>query len=484
MNDNKDLSQTDGIEKSAKKKTGTGSKRGMYTAAISALVIAIVIIFNLVIGGLPSGTLEYDITGRDVYVVTEQSVKYLSTLEKDVSIVVLAQSAAVDERVMKLINNYAKLSAHITLKIVDPVLDPTALTTYNAQENTVVVRCAETDKTEILSLAGIEGYADGLILYDAQAYQYGQLQPVALDAEGQLTSAINKVTSDTTNKIYLLSGHGESDLATTASSYITKANYETAPLNLLKDGKIPDDCQLIICNNPIENLANDERTLLQTYLRNGGKVLLLLDNPTLSNFNALLAVYGLEMQNGYVGEGDRYYPQYGNFFIYPVLSTTSDITAAITTDAFLRKPRGMLEITPERRGSAVTPFMTTSAEGILSVDENTALSGQFILGATVTETFADKAGVETRLTVITAIDLINEEVATNIGLTNLKIFMNAVNMNFSEAQGLIIPEKSLNLTPISIDPSHSGIWSILFIGIIPIAFLASGFVYWARRRNR
>lgn len=93
------------------------SKRGMYTAAISALVVAIVIVFNLLVGSLPAGTLEYDISNQSVYTVTEQSRDYLKTLDKDISIIVLAQSEVVDKRILKFINNYARLSSHLKLQI-------------------------------------------------------------------------------------------------------------------------------------------------------------------------------------------------------------------------------------------------------------------------------------------------------------------------------------------------------------------------------
>lgn len=489
MNENKNINTPEAgtqMEKRVRNKAGAGSKRGMYTAAVSALVIAIVLVFNLISGGLPAGTLEFDITGRDTYTVTEQSVDYLKTLDKDVSIVVLAQNNTIDERVLKFINNYAKLSSHISLKIVDPILVPTALTTYNAQENEVVVSCSATNKTKILNLGGIEGYQDGLILYDAQAYQYGQLQPVALDAEGQLTSAISNVTSETLNKVYLLKGHDEAELGTNAASYLSKANYETASLNLLTDGKVPEDCELILCNNPVQDLADDELDMLKTYLRTGGNVMLLLDKTQLGNFNALLAVYGLQVQNGVVGDTERYYQalsqQYGVFCIYPVLSTSDAITSSITTDALVRWSVGMLQITPERRGAVVSPFMTTSENGVLAIDEENSTTGQYIIGATAIETFSDQTDTESRLTAINAVDLLNDEIAVQVGPTNLTIFMNAVNKNFAEVQAIIIPSRSLNITPITI--MNPLIWNVLFIGVIPLAVLTGGFVYWTRRRNR
>lgn len=488
MDEKKNIKESPEGESKAKavRKTTAASKRGIYTAAISALVIAIVIVFNLVVGGLPAGTLEYDISGNKTYTVSEQSVNYLKTLDKDISIVVLAQESVIDEQLLRFINNYAKLSSHITLKIIDPVLNPTALETYGAKENNVVVSCTATNKTKILNLAGMSGYQDGLILYDPTYYQYyNQLHAVSLDAEGLLTSAVSNVTSATLNKIYMLSGHSEAELGTNATAYLSKANVETASLNLLTDGSIPDDCNLIMIDNPQKDLNDDELNMLSSYLRNGGKVLLFLDNPALTNFNALLAIYGLQMQDGYVADNERYYKayaeQYGYFCIYPVLSTGSDVTANITADANIIGARGMLQVTPQRTNAVVTPFMTTSQSGVLVVDENNSIEGQYILGATVTETFTDNPDVETRLTVISAVDLLSD-FSTSENYSNMDIFLNAVNSNFSEVTSFVIPSKSLELEPTSL--GQGALWGSVLVGIIPFILLGGGIVYWTKRRNR
>ena len=486
MEENKKVNKTS-PEKPGNKARGSSikTKHGIYTAAISAMVIAIVIIFNLVISSLPDGTLEYDISPQDIYTVTDQSVDYLETLDKDVEIVVLAQEAAVDERISKFINNYAKLSSHITLEVIDPVLNPTALETYEAQENNVIVTCADTGKTKTLELGAIYGYGDALILYDYEyAVYYNTYQAVAIDAEGQLTSAINYVTSEEENTLYLLDGHGESALGTTASDAISKSNIETETLNLMKDGSIPSECELIVCVSPTEDLTDDELDMLETYLKTGGNVMLLLDTSELSNFNSLLETYGLQIQDGYVADSENYYKvyaqTYGYFCIYPELSASDSITSGITEDALLLYPHGLLEITPLRRGAAVSAFMTTSESGLLVVDENTTTEGQYILGATSVETFEDADDTESRLTVITAVDLVSDEIPTSF--SNIDIFLNAVNLNFGELENLVIPTKSLDIETNTI--AHPGIWSIMFIGVIPLALLIGGLVYWVRRRNR
>lgn len=477
----------DESKKKSPRKLSIGTKRGVYTAAVSAIVVAIVIVFNLLVGSIPSGTLEYDMSGKDLYTVTEQSVDYLKKLDKDVDVVVLAQSSVIDQHLLKFINNYAKLSSHIKLQIIDPVLDPTALTTYSAKENNVVITCTATGKSKTLSMAGVQGYQDGLILYDAQTLQYyNQYKAVALDAEGQLTSAVGYVTSTTANKLYTLTGHGEAALGTTATSYIAKANISTASLNLLTDGGVPDGCQLLLCVNPTKDLTGDELTMLKNYLTGGGKLLLLLDNASLKNFNALLAVYGLAMKDGLVGDNTRSYlayaKQYGVYCIYPVLSTSSDVTSNISADttALLRYSKGMAQVTAERRNAVETSFMTTSEQGVLQDTSKKTTTGQYILGATVTETFTDKPTLQTRLTVISAVDLISDQIDTNFA--NMTIFMNAVSKNFNDAQSVSIPSKSLAVSPTTI--GQNVLWAIALVGVIPFVILGGGVYTWVRRRNR
>ena len=46
----------------------------------------------------------------------------------------------------------------------------------------------------------------------------------AFDAEGQLTSAVNYVTSDADRTVYTVTGHGEEDLSSVITDAIDKAN--------------------------------------------------------------------------------------------------------------------------------------------------------------------------------------------------------------------------------------------------------------------
>jgi ABC-2 type transport system permease protein len=174
---------------------------------------------------------------------------------------------------------------------------------------------------------------------------------------------VQAVTGQSSAVVYELTGHSEYALPSGAVTRLQKANIEISSVNLLQEGGVPQDCSLLIIHAPVYDLSEDEYTIIGAYLRGGGNVLYIPENAGLAQFDVLLRDYGLELLPGFVGDTERYYKQYINFYgyncIYPVLSSTNDVTKALTTDAFLFRSRGMREVTPVRRSAVVDVFMKT-----------------------------------------------------------------------------------------------------------------------------
>ena len=189
-------------------------RQGGYLAAVTAVVAAIVLLVNLIVGQLPSNLLEFDLSDHQLYTVSDTSVEFLSTLDQDVEIVVLAEEGSVDERIAKFLDRYAALSSHITVTQVDPVAHPSAAEEYDASADSLVVRCAETGKSRAIPFSDI-------LVYDTMYYyMYGQYYETEFDAEGQLTSAVSYVTGDNDTVLYTLENHGESTLSTQVTDAI------------------------------------------------------------------------------------------------------------------------------------------------------------------------------------------------------------------------------------------------------------------------
>ena len=98
---------------------------------------------------------------------------------------------------------------------MDPVAHPDQASQYDAQSDSLIVRCEATGKSETIS------YAD-IITYSYTSYF--SMTEDAFDAEGQLTSAVNYVTSDADRTVYTVTGHGEEDLSSVITDAIDKAN--------------------------------------------------------------------------------------------------------------------------------------------------------------------------------------------------------------------------------------------------------------------
>ena len=77
------------------------------------------------------------------------------------------------------------------------------------------------------------------------------------DAEGQLTSAIQYVTMDSTELpvIYQVSGHGETALSGGFTEAIEKANITLSDLALLKEDAVPEDAAALIINGPTTDFS-------------------------------------------------------------------------------------------------------------------------------------------------------------------------------------------------------------------------------------
>ena len=454
----------------------TKRRRGESVAPVTAAALAVILVANLVVGQLPSNLQELDISDQGIYTVSDTSVDYLSALEEDVELVVLAEDANIDPMLSKFLYNYAALSSRVTLTFVDPVAHPSALETYDAQANTVVVRCEATGKQRAVA------FDDMLVLDYMSYYYYGTTSYTEFDAEGQLTSAVDYVTRDTTEVVYLMEGHGESSLGATVTDAMEKANLTTQTVTLLLEGSVPEDCALLLCNQPTRDLTEDERTLLEEYLAAGGQMMLILpqSGEDMPQWETLLNTYGLATDEGYVTDLGKYYGQWGYYYFCATLSTSSDITGEFDSDALtmLYAARGMTQVEAARDTITVDPFMSTSSTGYNDAQE---AQGEWILGASCTE---ETDGGTARLTVIGAATLLDEDFLSVYGsaFVNLDLFMNALTVGMEDVSQIAI--ESISLTSTYNTFTNAGAWSALYLAVLPLLILGGGLVYWIKRRKR
>ena len=252
------------------------------------------------------------------------------------------------------------------------MLHPSALTKYGTEENNIVISCKKTNRTTTVSFDDI--------LVSSDSYYSTSSSASSFDGDGQLTSALNYVTSDKEYKAYYTSGHGESSLSSEVTSLLTKSRISTSDLLLMTTTSIPDDCDLLIIDGATSDFTKDEVKLLSSYLKKGGKVVTLLaqTNKSMKNLYGLLKDYGLTVQSGYIADTERSY-QGNYYYLIPNLSVSGDMASGISSNSVMMiNSKGMTQSTPVRDSISTDAFMTTSSNGY-AVTEKKQTQGTYVL---------------------------------------------------------------------------------------------------------
>ena len=413
----------------------------------------------------------------------------LKELDHKVTLTVLAVKDETDDRITTFLSKYAGLSKNVSVKWIDPVLHPSALTENNAEKDTIVVKCEDTGKSTTVAFSDI-------IVQDMSSYYYtGSASESEFDGEGQLTSAINYVISDASQTVYRTSGHGESTFSTTISDLMKKNNYNVEELNLVMNTEIPDDCDLLMMYAPTNDLSQEEADVMKNYLKSGGKVMLILGDTTseqLPNLMGILSDYGMKEADGYIADPKRCY-QGNAYYLFPQLSVSGDLANGISSQMVLLVNTHGLELSdPARDTISVNAFMSTT-NNAYAVTEDAQTEGSYTLGAVATESISkddaedenstdDSETLESRLTVISSASMIDSQITDAFTtLENTTLFMNAVTANFDGVKNISIEPKSLSVEYNTV--KHSGLLSLLVIFGVPIVLLIGGFSVWYRRRK-
>lgn len=476
----------------------SGTRHGAYSVGLTVIVIAIIIVINLVAGQIPEAYRNLDVSSTKIYDISDTTTELLDSLEEDVDMTILAVKDETDDRITTFLSKYDALSDHVSMEWVDPVLHPSALTEYDASENTVVISCEATGRTTTVSF-------DDILVPDMYSYYYyGSESYTEFDGEGQLTSAVNYVTNDVEKTIYQTTGHGEGTLSDTITDLMDKNNYSLTELNLLMTTSIPEDCDLLFMYAPTTDLSEDEAEMIGSYLDQGGKVMILLGETNaaeLPNLEGILEEYGIQSAGGYIADPQRCY-QGNYYYIFPELSLSGDMADGISSEmVLLINAHGLNVIDPSRDTITTTSFMSSSDQAF-DVTETTQEQGSYSLGAVAeesvstsdddsssddadTEESSDESDTEelmSRLTVISAGSLIDPQITDSFTqLENTTVFMNAVTANFDGVQNLSIEAKSLGTEYNTVQ--YTGLFSFIVVFGIPAVILIGGFVVWFRRRK-
>ena len=461
-------------------------KHGTYRASMVVFGCVAAVLVNLIAGKLPSQYLKYDVSDQKLFTTGDQTAEIVKGLDEDITLYLIAQQGSEDATLQELLDRYAGLSSHIKVETKDPVLYPNFVSRYtseNLSENSVLV--VGQNRSKAVDYYDIYQYSMDYSTYSSSLSSF--------DGEGQITSAIAYVTAEDMPVVYTLTGHDEAELSTTVTSSIEKENIELKSLSLLTEEAVPEDAKAVIIYGAISDISEDEKNKLETYLEQGGQIVLLLgytdkDTP---NLDSLLSDYGIALAEGLVLEGDsqHHLPNYPYYLLPTIQSSTytSDVSSRYVLLAFAQ---GMTESPDISDDLTYESLLTTSALSYSKTNlesenldqEEGDIAGPFDLGAVVTKTIDEDT--EAKLIVFSSETLLDEQVDSMVSGGNSTMFLNVMSQLVDHENTVSIEPKSMSTEYLTVSAGSAIFWGILTIILIPLFLLITGGVIWFGRRKR
>lgn len=466
-------------------------KVGAYSIVISLVVIAIAVVVNFFVSKVPVTYTELDFTGKGLYKLSEQTKEIVAGLDGQVDVYWIVQTGTESEagELKNILEQYGALSSKLKITKIDPIVNPTFAEQYTSdtiQNNSLIVVYGDRSK--------FVAYTD-IYLYDLSTYYYDGNYTVDFDGENAITNAIDFVTSENLPKLYVLEGHGETEVSTTVTDAVTKENILVEQLNLISTGAVPADANCILIYGPASDISTAERDLLLDYLSSGGNVMLLSDFVVADfpNLMEVMAYYGVSAVPGVIMEGDSDHCAWGYlYYLLPDMESHA-ITDPLINNKYLTMlpmAHGIAIADDARDTLTIEPLFTTTdaAYAKANLTSSTSLdreegdiAGPFKLGVAVTDTAGDQ---ESHVVWISCTSMLSDTANEMVSGGNLDLFINAVGWMCDKENAISIHAKSLSTDYLTVPSSSVTQLGILLIGAVPLVFIVMGVIVLVRRRRK
>jgi len=478
------------------------SKRGRYglnTAAMIFIFVVIMVLANY-LGVIKHG--RFDVTASGRFTLAPQTINIVKGLKEPISVIGFfppdAQSQAVRRSVQNLLEEYRYFNRKFSFKFVDPESKPALAKEYKIKRNQTIVFESGSRRKEVVSAS-----------------------------EQAFTGAILEVTGVQAKSVYFLTGHGERDINGFDQKAYNQAKvglirdlYQTKTLNLTSTPQVPQDCAVLVVAGPQSAFPPVEAEAVESYLKNNGKVLFMLDPNPPAEMTRIISEWGLTIGPGRVLDKGAYaVPDMASPAVFrgsysPVIITSGldtsyfpEAAPIVLTDELSRvaypgnqtgdsQEQARWPLAPiQHENLAILPAVLTTnnswlekGDGEKSAAVAGAPQGPFALAAMIVASQplveSDRAGSGreklTRLVIIGDSDFASDAHFQNGG--NGDLFLNAVNWLAEEEHLIYIRPKQYSFRRLLIGQAGERFVRYSSVGLLPLLALVLGGAIWWRRR--
>lgn len=295
------------------------SKKWLVNGTKTIILIAIIILIYIGVNVLLENVIlpEIDCTTDKIYSLSDETRDKIGNIEKPVTITLINYSS--NNSIMNFMEKYKALNNNITIEEVNDLSARSDLMTkysLQATDSLIVVLSGDVEKQ--------------ISQYDMYTYDYTTYETIDTTEEA-ITNAILDVTTEDKPKIYFMTNHAMYDyqyFSTVTKAMEDEAN-EVETLDILQNNGIPEDCDTLVITTLKEDITEQEKDAIISYIKKGGELLLMcgpnLTKANLNNFNQVLAEYGITISEGVIFEGDtsNMISGYPDFIVEESESSTS-----------------------------------------------------------------------------------------------------------------------------------------------------------------
>jgi|LSQX01.2.fsa_nt_gb hypothetical protein len=431
---------------------------------------------------------QWDVTSNKMYSISDTTDKILTDLKKDVEIIFLSDKDLIKNGgengflVSQFLDKYDKYQ-RVKVNYIDPDKNPDIIT--------------KLDKDNVLSLKiqNIVIKSEDKIKKVAveDVFEMDQYGNVNFIGEQSITGAIKYVTSDIIPTVYFLEGHGEKspDGEYSTIREILEANgYTTKKLNITIEGKVPEDCSILISAGPQKDLTPNESEKIISYMEGGGNSIFLVDpvnsNKKFTNFDNVFERYNIGLNYDRVKENNTSRHISGQPYDVALGIGYNELTAGID-------PSQLSVILPESRSIKM-----------LGIGDHPATVSQLFAASATAE--GEAYGVEGEnnkgpldIALLSQISqakdskilvMGNAYFATDTALdlypyaqNAVYLFLSAIGWMQNLSDEVMIMPKTPEMDSFNVTGYQSKVMMVVTIFMLPLLLLATGFIIWMRRRH-
>ena len=489
------------------------AKAGVMAVVLTALLLVALLIFNLLVGLIPSSVTKLDTTANDQYAVSDTTIKFIRSLKEDVTIYVLCPTSAMSPTMETILSRYQAASRHIKVVPVDVSRDTEIITKYSASSLTgaysMIIaserryRLVDSSNFSYYTIEGLgttftpseylQFYNSDSYLQIAYAYynQYG----ISIDsvthfryrAEEAISQAIDFVTAETIPHVYVAKGHNEAPLGDMFLSFIKQVGLTYEDINLRDVTSLPEDVATLLIHAPKTDLTETETTMVLSFMENGGNVLLVTDGDSaaLPNLMSIAKAMGLSPLAGVIKEGNANLFDKTATNILPTLNSQHTITASGVES-------GYAVLMPNSHGIAIdatlpqnvtaTSLMTTSDSAYVENADGTETTlGKVSVGAA-----AQNSKTGAKLVWFSSVEAFADsavEESNGNSLYYLTMSLYWQNKSYQTSLPSITPVE-MTQGILNVSGFSAILLTVIFAILIPVAALVIGLSIRARRRRR